>query len=85
MGPRTGWETNKQTCETHLIKTWRQPKEIVKKSAEYGFAGIYTSADYGGCELGRIEASLIFEALAESSVNISAYISIHNMNCWFLD
>jgi hypothetical protein len=57
----------------------------VKESADYGFGGIYTSSDFGGCDLGRLEASLIFEALAESSVNISAYISIHNMNCWLID
>jgi hypothetical protein len=57
----------------------------VKESADYGFGGIYTSSEFGGCDLGRLEASLIFEALAESSVNISAYISIHNMNCWLID
>ena len=29
-----------------------------------GFAAIYVSEENGGCGLGRLEASLIFEALA---------------------
>jgi alkylation response protein AidB-like acyl-CoA dehydrogenase len=36
------------------------PYEVVKESAQYGFGGIYTSPDYGGCGLGRMEAALVF-------------------------
>ena len=35
--------------------------------------------EYGGSGLGRLEGSLIFEALATGCVGSSAYISIHNM------
>ena len=50
-----------------------------------GFAGIYTSEEYGGSDLGRLAASAIFEALAWSCPSITAYISIHNMNCMIID
>lgn len=33
----------------------------------------------------RLSASLIFEALATACVSTSAYLSIHNMNCWIID
>ena len=43
------------------------------------------SEEYGGCGLGRLEASLIFEALSTGCVGSSAYISIHNMCAWMID
>ena len=61
------------------------PVDVIKEAAQYGFASIYNDPEYGGCGLGRFEASLIFEALATSSVPLSAYLSIHNMNAWLLD
>lgn len=61
------------------------PMDMFKKAAELGFGGIYTSEEYGGCGLGRLEASLIFEALATACAPSSAYISIHNMCCWMID
>ena len=50
-----------------------------------GFAGIYVKEDVGGCGLGWIEASLIFEALSTACVGSSAYLSIHNMCSWMID
>lgn len=50
-----------------------------------GFGGIYVSEEYGGCGLGRLEASLIFEGLSTGCVGSSAYISIHNMVAWIID
>jgi isobutyryl-CoA dehydrogenase len=50
-----------------------------------GFAGIYVRDDIGGCGLGRLEASLVFEALATGCVGSSAYLSIHNMCAWMID
>lgn len=55
------------------------PVEEMKQAAELGFAGIYSSEEAGGVELGRLEASLIFEALAYGCVSTSAYLTIHNM------
>ena len=61
------------------------PVDKIKLAAEQGFAGIYVSEDFGGCGLGRLEASLIFEALSTGDVATSAYISIHNMCAWMID
>lgn len=61
------------------------PKDVIKEAADYGFAGIYVRDDIGGVGLGRLEASLIFEALATGCVGTSAYISIHNMVAWMID
>lgn len=61
------------------------PKDIIKEAADYGFAGIYVRDDVGGVNLGRMEASLIFEALSTGDVGTAAYISIHNMCAWMID
>lgn len=49
------------------------------------FLGIYVRSEKGGTGLGRLEASLIFEALSEGCVSTAAYISIHNMCSWMVD
>jgi isobutyryl-CoA dehydrogenase len=61
------------------------PKDTYKRAAELGFGGIYVNEAYGGCGLGRLEASLIFEGLATGCVGSSAYLSIHNMCAWMID
>lgn len=61
------------------------PKDVYKKAAELGFAGIYVSEENGGCGLGRLESSLIFEGLSTGCVGSAAYISIHNMCSWMVD
>ena len=60
-------------------RTKHFPKDQYKKAAEQGFGGIYVDEEYGGSGLGRLEGTLIFEALATGCVGSSAYISIHNM------
>ena len=40
------------------------PMDVYKKAADLGFAGIYVNEKYGGCGLGRLEATLIFEGLS---------------------
>lgn len=61
------------------------PVEAMREAANYGFASIYTSLESGGVGLGRLEASLIFEALAYGCPSTSAYLSIHNMCTWMID
>jgi alkylation response protein AidB-like acyl-CoA dehydrogenase len=39
----------------------------------------------GGSGLTRLDAALIFEALATGCPTISAYLSIHNMSAWMID
>ena len=61
------------------------PVDTLRKAAELGFAGIYVREDVGGSGLGRLDASLIFEALSYGDVSTAAYISIHNMASWMID
>jgi isobutyryl-CoA dehydrogenase len=58
------------------------PVETFREAAEMGFSAIYCKSGTG---LSRLEASIIFEALATGCVPTSAYLSIHNMCCWIID
>ncbi len=61
------------------------PRDVIKASAELGFASIYVSEESGGIGLGRLEAALIMEAMAYGCPSTSAFISIHNMASWMID
>jgi len=61
------------------------PVETLRKAAELGFGAVYTRPDYGGTGLSRLDAAIVFEALAEGCVSTTAYITIHNMVCWMID
>ena len=60
------------------------PKEVIREAAALGFGGIYIPETDGGIGLGRIEASLIMEAMAYGCPSTSAFISIHNMAAWMV-
>jgi alkylation response protein AidB-like acyl-CoA dehydrogenase len=61
------------------------PVDVIRETAPLGMAGIYVSEASGGSGLSRLDAALIFEALAEGCPAVSAYISIHNMVSWMID
>ncbi|KAL1425606.1 hypothetical protein MTO96_019033 [Rhipicephalus appendiculatus] len=61
------------------------PVDAMRKAAGLGFGAIYISDQYGGSGLSRLDASVIFEALAKGCVSTTAYISIHNMALWMID
>jgi len=61
------------------------PVDVLKESAEMGFAGIYTRDDVGGSGMNRVDAALIFEQLSRGCVSTAAFISIHNMVSWMID
>jgi len=61
------------------------PVDVLRKAAELGFAGIYTSEELGGAGLSRLDAAIIFEALAYGDVPVTAYLTIHNMATWMVD
>ena len=61
------------------------PIDVLAEAGTLGLGGIYTQEDVGGTGLGRLDAVLIFEALAEACPSIAAYISIHNMCVWMID
>jgi alkylation response protein AidB-like acyl-CoA dehydrogenase len=60
-------------------------RQTLKEMAALGFAGIVVAEDAGGAALGRLEAALVFEALARGCVSTAAFMSIHNMSAWMLD
>ncbi|ASJ72888.1 acyl-CoA dehydrogenase family protein [Granulosicoccus antarcticus] len=68
---------------------WEQegsiPKELLRQVGELGFAGIYVSEEFGGSNLSRLDATLIFEALSKACPSVAAFISIHNMCAWMID
>lgn len=61
------------------------PVDVIREAAALGMAAIYVREEAGGTGLGRLEAALIFEALAEGCPAVSAYLSIHNMVAWMVD
>jgi alkylation response protein AidB-like acyl-CoA dehydrogenase len=61
------------------------PVETLRKAAALGFGGIYVKDDGGGSALTRLDATIIFEELAQGCTSTAAYISIHNMAAWMID
>ena len=61
------------------------PVDVIRSTAELGFAGIYVKEDVGGAGLTRTDAALIFEQLSYGDVSTAAFISIHNMASWMID
>ena len=66
-----------------FARTWEAagtiPKELWPKAAELGLGGIYVSEDHGGSGLSRLDATLVFEALAMACPAVGSFLSIHNM------
>lgn len=61
------------------------PLDVIRNAAGLGLGGIMVSEEHGGSGLGRLEAVLIYEALATGCAAISAYLSIHNMVATMID
>lgn len=61
------------------------PKDLIKKTAEMGFCGLYLKEDVGGIACSRLDTAIIFEELAKACPSTTAYISIHNMTAWMID
>ena len=61
------------------------PEDVIRETGQLGFGGIYVNDDVGGSGLGRMDAVLIFEALAAGCPAFSSFISIHNMAAWMID
>ncbi|MGO4673859.1 isobutyryl-CoA dehydrogenase [Bosea sp. 2YAB26] len=77
-----------ETLAPHALR-WDEekhfPVEEMRQAAALGMGGIYIGEDVGGSGLSRLDATLIFEALATGCPTIAAYISIHNMCAWMID
>src|SRR5213075_3296548 len=61
------------------------PVQELRQAAALGFGGIYVKDDVGGSALSRLDATIIFEELAQGCTSTAAYISIHNMSAWMID
>ena len=61
------------------------PSDVIRETGALGFGGLYVADDVGGSVLGRLDAVLVFEALAHACPGFSAFISIHNMTAWMID
>ena len=55
------------------------PTELWPEIAQLGLGGIYVSEDMGGSGLSRLDATLVFEALAMACPSVGSFLSIHNM------
>ncbi|MDP2063009.1 MAG: acyl-CoA dehydrogenase family protein [Phaeovulum sp.] len=66
-----------------FARTWEAqgsiPKALWAKVAELGLGGIYVSEEYGGSGLTRLDATLVFEALAMACPAVGSFLTIHNM------
>ena len=61
------------------------PVDVLRASAQLGFASIYVKADVGGSEMTRLDAAIIFEELSAGCTSTAAFLSIHNMASWMID
>jgi alkylation response protein AidB-like acyl-CoA dehydrogenase len=61
------------------------PKDLWPKAGELGLGGIYVSEDSGGTGLGRLDSTLVFEALSMACPSVAAFLSIHNMCARMID
>ncbi|MDI4658832.1 isobutyryl-CoA dehydrogenase [Xanthobacter autotrophicus] len=61
------------------------PVDTLRAAAALGMGGIYVQDDVGGSGLSRLDAALIFEALATGCPGTAAFLSIHNMATWMID
>lgn len=60
------------------------PLEVIRRSGEMGFLGLYTPEAYGGLGLPRLDSAIIFEELAAGCTSTAAYLTIHNMVSWMI-
>jgi len=56
-------------------------RSVFTKAAALGFMGMYSSEEYGGTALSRLDSAIVFEQLAAGDV----MMTIHNMATWMID
>ncbi|MGF1549824.1 MAG: acyl-CoA dehydrogenase family protein, partial [Sphingomonadaceae bacterium] len=61
------------------------PVDVLRDAAALGFAAMVVSPERGGSGLTRLDAALVFEALAAACPSTAAYLSIHNMVATMID
>jgi len=53
-------------------------RELFTRMGRLGFAGLFVPEEYGGMDVGRLTAALIFEEMGKGASD-TAYVSVHNM------
>ena len=61
------------------------PVDEMREAAALGMAALYVREESGGAGLTRLDAAVVFEALATGCPTVAAYLSIHNMVAWMID
>ncbi len=61
------------------------PVTEMRQAAALGMAALYVREASGGAGLTRLDAAVVFEALATGCPTVSAFLSIHNMVAWMVD
>lgn len=61
------------------------PVDVLREAAGLGMAALYVREESGGSGLTRLDAAVVFEALATGCPTVSAFLSIHNMVAWMID
>ena len=61
------------------------PVDVLREAAGLGMAALYVREESGGAGLSRLDAAVVFEALATGCPTIAAFLSIHNMVAWMID
>ena len=61
------------------------PVDVLREAAALGMATIYVREEHGGSAMTRLDAALIFEALATGCPCVASYLSIHNMVASVID
>lgn len=61
------------------------PVAEMRQAAGLGMAALYVREESGGAGLTRLDAAVVFEALATGCPTIAAFLSIHNMVAWMID
>lgn len=60
------------------------PKEAFRRAGELGFCAMYAPERIGGLGLPRLDATLVFEQMAEWDPSTTAFLTIHNMATWMI-
>jgi len=84
----TAQDFARERIAPHAIEWDRErhfPLDVFREAASLGMAGLYVREESGGAGLSRLDAAVVFEALATGCPTVSAFLSIHNMVAWMTD
>ena len=60
------------------------PVDVLRSAGQLGFGSMFVPEEKGGVGATRADAAVVFETLARADISVTAYLTIHNMNCGLL-